>query len=206
MAASPSLALLWLMNSRISSVMDRVGGGLRCTSSSSSSSSWLQHDRREKRHGNTIKCNVKTKSKHFTLTFGLVFWDVIHSRPALNHSVYCTFLLQLNTILSWSVCSSWMRWFPSGLSASTSMTDDASVLLLPAEARLPARHSSPSLSACCRNRTAHMQNLLHVWIFQPKSPTPQSKFEGTFFQVTGGQNMSWWLQRAGNKWPSQCPV
>lgn len=81
-----------------------------------------------------------------------------------NHSVYGTFLLELNTILPLTVCSSWIG-FPWGLSASTSMTDDASVLLLPAEAKLSARHSSPSLSACCRNKTAHMQNLLHVWIF-----------------------------------------
>lgn len=39
MAVSPSRARLWLMNSKISSVMDRVGGGLRGVSSSSSSSS-----------------------------------------------------------------------------------------------------------------------------------------------------------------------
>lgn len=44
MEVSPSLALLWLMNSRISSVMDRVGGGHSEVSSSTSSSSWAEDE------------------------------------------------------------------------------------------------------------------------------------------------------------------
>lgn len=43
MEESPSLTLLWLMNSRISSVMDNVGGDLSALSSSSSSSSFIRN-------------------------------------------------------------------------------------------------------------------------------------------------------------------
>lgn len=96
----------------------------------------------------TPRKKKKQNKRHFTLTFV----------SFAQCTVFCLCLLKLNTILSLAVLRSWLR-FPSGLSASTSMTDDASVLLLPAEAKLSARHSSPSLSACCRNKTAHMQNL-----------------------------------------------
>lgn len=59
-----------------------------------------------------------------------------------------------NTSSSWFV-RSWGVSPGSGLSASTSMTEDASVLLLPAEPRLSAWHSSPSLSACCKHINTH---------------------------------------------------
>lgn len=52
MAARPSLALLWLMNSRISSVMERVGGGLSGLKSSSSSFSFQQ----KRKHDFTFFC------------------------------------------------------------------------------------------------------------------------------------------------------